>query len=162
MSTQGAPERAAPRLDFPAPRVLVIQAAYYDGVVHGMRDGALGVLAEAGVPAEVADVAGAFELPAALRIALRSGLYGGFIVLGCVVRGETDHYDHICRESCRGIMDLTVETAAPVGFALLTVDTLAQAEARSRPDRHNKGAEAARAMLMQLVLARRLDPEAAR
>jgi len=158
VSTKDAPERAAPRLDGPPPRVLVIQAAYYEGVVHGMRDGALAALAEVSAPTDVVDVAGAFELPAALRMAITSGGHDGFVVLGCVVRGETDHYDHICRESCRGIMDLAVETAAPIGFALLTVDTLAQAEARSAPDRHNKGAEAARAMLMQLALARRLTP----
>lgn len=159
MSTIHAPERAPAALSGPAPRVLLIQAPYYAGVVAGMRRGAEAVLAGAGADLEVADVAGAFELPGALRLALRARPgYEGFLVLGCVVRGETDHYEHICREAARGVMDLTVETGAAVGFALLTVHTLAQAEARSADDRHNKGSEAAHAMLTQLALARRLLP----
>ena len=106
---------------------------------------------------EVMDVAGAFELPAALRMALSQGTtrYDGFLILGCVVRGETDHYDHICREACAGVMSITAETGAAVGFGLLTVHDIAQAEARSRDDGHNKGAEAAQAALMQVALHRR-------
>lgn len=155
MSTADAPLRAAPELTGPPPRVLVIQAPYYADVVGGMVDGALAILAGIGAEAEVVDVAGAFELPAALRLAVRTGRYDGFLVFGCVVKGETDHYDHICREACRGVMDITVETAAPVGFGLLTVHSIEQAIARSSPDRHNKGVEAANAMIGQIALTRR-------
>ncbi|WP_458096636.1 6,7-dimethyl-8-ribityllumazine synthase [Roseomonas sp. WA12] len=155
MSTADAPLRAAPELSGLPPRVLVIQAPYYADVVGGMVDGALAVLAGIGAEAEVVDVAGAFELPAALRLATRTGRYDGYLVFGCVVKGETDHYDHICREACRGVMDITVETGAPVGFGLLTVHTLEQAIARSSPDRHNKGVEAANAMIGQIALTRR-------
>jgi 6,7-dimethyl-8-ribityllumazine synthase len=156
LSTIDAPLRAAPELTGPPPRVLVIQAPYYAEVVGGMVEGALAVLAGLGAETEVVDVAGAFELPAALRMAVRAGGHDGFLVFGCVVKGETDHYDHICREACRGVMDISVETGAPIGFGLLTVHTIQQAVARSSADRHNKGVEAANAMIGQIALARRL------
>ena len=157
MSTIDAVARETPSIPGPAPCLLVIQAPYYEQVVGGMRRGAEGVFAEAGAAVEVVDVAGAFELPAALRMALAQGgqRYDGFLILGCVVRGETDHYDHICRETCRGVMDIAAETGAAIGFGLLTVDTLPQAVARSGEDRMNKGAEAAQALLGQVALRRR-------
>jgi 6,7-dimethyl-8-ribityllumazine synthase len=80
--------------------------------------------------------------------------WDGFLLLGCVVQGETDHYTFICEAICQGVMDLSTQHAAAIGFGLLTVDTLAQAEARSRDDRMNKGAEAAHAVLGQVGLAR--------
>ncbi|MBP0445783.1 6,7-dimethyl-8-ribityllumazine synthase [Roseomonas sp. SSH11] len=160
MSTADAPLRVPPELAGPPPRVAVIQAPYYADVVGGMVDGALAVLAGIGSEAEVLDVAGAFELPAALRLAIRSGRYDGYLLFGCVVKGETDHYDHICREACRGVMDISVETAAPIGFGLLTVHDIQQAIARSSPDRHNKGVEAANALIWQIALARRLEESA--
>ncbi|HZF76415.1 MAG TPA: 6,7-dimethyl-8-ribityllumazine synthase [Acetobacteraceae bacterium] len=156
MSTKDSPERAPARLDGPPPRILIIQAPYYAEVVGGMRRGAEGVLSAIGGTVETVDVAGAFELPGALRMALSSGkTWDGFLLLGCVVRGETDHYDFICEAVCAGVMAISAETGKAVGFGLLTVDNLAQAEARSRPDRHNKGAEAAHAVLGQVALARR-------
>ncbi|WP_426957619.1 6,7-dimethyl-8-ribityllumazine synthase [Muricoccus radiodurans] len=155
MSTLDAPVRDAPVLDGPPPRVLIIQAPYYADVVRGMVEGAQAVLDGIGASTEVVDVAGAFELPAALRMAVRAGGHEGFLLFGCVVKGETDHYDHICREACRGVMDIAVETAAPIGFGLLTVHTIEQAVARSSPDRHNKGVEAAQALIGQVALARR-------
>ena len=157
MSTIDAVSRETPPVPGPPPRLLVIQAPYYEQVVGGMRRGAEGIFAGAGASADVVDVAGAFELPAALRMALaQTGTrYDGFLVLGCVVRGETDHYDHICRETCRGVMDLSTETGAAIGFGLLTVDTVQQAVARSGENRMNKGAEAAQALLGQVALRRR-------
>jgi 6,7-dimethyl-8-ribityllumazine synthase len=155
VSTKDSPERAKAALDGPSPRVLVIQAPYYADVVGGMLRGARAVLDEVGASVDVADVAGAYELPAALRMALRRGAWDGFLLLGCVVRGETDHYTFICEAVCQGVMDLSVETGAPLGFGLLTVDSIEQAVARSRDDRMNKGAEAAHALVQQIALARR-------
>jgi 6,7-dimethyl-8-ribityllumazine synthase len=160
MSTKDQAERGPSRLAGPPGRVLIIQAPYYAGIVGGMRQAAEATLREAGCTVEVVDVAGAFELPAALRMAVdasqRAGgpSWDGFLVMGCVVRGETDHYTFICDATCKGIMDITTATGAAVGFALLTVDSIAQAEARSAADRHNKGAEAAHALLGQIALAR--------
>jgi 6,7-dimethyl-8-ribityllumazine synthase len=155
VSTKDSPDRAKVLLDGPPPRVLVIEAPYYADVVGGMLGGARAVLAEVRAGIEVAEVSGAFELPAALRMALRRGGWDGFLLLGCVVRGETDHYTFICDAVCQGVMDISAETGAPLGFGLLTVDTLEQAIARSRDDRMNKGAEAAHALLRQIALARR-------
>lgn len=157
MSTVDSPERVALPIPGPPPRLLILQAPYYERVVGGMRDGAEAVFASAGATAETIDVAGAFELPAALRMALSQGAasYDGYLILGCVVKGDTDHYDHICREACRGIMDLAVQTGAAIGFGLLTVHSLAQALERAAPGRMNKGAEAAHALLGQVALRRR-------
>lgn len=148
------------------PHVLIVEAPYYTEIAAGMLLGATRVLDEAGVTHEVVQVAGAFELPGAVRLALKAmsrvgpaghpgPRWDGFIALGCVVRGETDHYDHICIQAARGLMDLTVQFGVPVAFGVLTVHDEAQALARARDDEMNKGAEAARAVLAQVALARR-------
>ncbi|WP_424811075.1 6,7-dimethyl-8-ribityllumazine synthase [Roseococcus sp. YIM B11640] len=162
MSTIDGPKRDTIRLDGEPPRILLIQAPYYEGIVGGMRRGVERVVAEAGGTLEVVDVAGAFELPAALRLALDAmehpdepPYWDGFVLLGCVVKGDTDHYDHICREACSGVMQISVQTGAAIGFGLLTVHTIQQAEERSADDGHNKGAEAAQAALLQVALKRR-------
>ena len=155
MSTIDGPKRDTVLVEGPAPRILLIQAPYYEEIVGGMRAGVARVVAEAGGVLDIVDVAGAFELPATLRMALTRGDWDGFVLLGCVVRGETDHYDHICREACSGVMDISAETGAAIGFGLLTVHTIDQAIARSRDDAHNKGAEAAQAALLQVCIRRR-------
>jgi 6,7-dimethyl-8-ribityllumazine synthase len=157
MSTIDAPERAAQPLPGPAPRLLTIQAPYYEQVVSGMRRGAERVFAEAGALHQTVDVTGGYELPAALRMALsQTGeAYDGYLLLGCVIKGETDHYDFICDAICNGVMTIAAGTGIAVGFGLLTVDTLQQALVRAADDRHNKGAEAAHALLGQVALRRR-------
>lgn len=160
MSTADAPEPKATILAGPPLRLLAIIAPYYKAVVGGMLEGARGLLAaQPGATLEVVEVAGAFELPAAFRMALRAGsAYHGVLLLGCVVKGETDHYDFICHAVCNGAMAVAAETGAPLGFGLLTVASLDQALARSAPDRHNKGAEAMAALLGQVALHRRWNP----
>lgn len=159
MSTKDAPICAATAPEGKAAHLLVIQAPYYAEVVGGMLAGAARVLAEIGATHEVVDVAGAFELPAALRMAMFADAdWDGFLLLGCVVQGETDHYDFICDAVCQGVMGIAAETGAALGFGLLTVANLDQAIARSRNDGHNKGAEAAHAALGQIALARRWQP----
>jgi 6,7-dimethyl-8-ribityllumazine synthase len=157
MSTIDAPERRAEPIPGPAPRLLTIQAPYYEQVVTGMRRGAERVFAEAGALHQTVDVAGGYELPAALRMALvqTREQYDGYLLLGCVVKGETDHYTFICDAICHGVMRISAGTGAAIGFGLLTVDTLQQAIARAAEDRHNKGAEAAHALLAQVALRRR-------
>lgn len=156
MSTLDSPERGAAALAGPAPRILAIVAPYYREVVDGMLAGARRVFADINASVEVAEVAGGYELPAALAMALKAPRrWDGFLLLGCVVRGETDHYTFICDAICHGVMDLSTRHAAPIGFGLLTVDSLDQALARSCDDRMNKGAEAAHAVIGQVALARR-------
>ncbi len=157
MSTQDAKLPTAPDVPGPRPHLLLVRAPYYRQVVDGMTDGALRILREAGATHEVLDIAGAFELAQAIRIALRgTQLFDGFVALGCIVKGETDHYEFLCREAMAGLMNVALQFAVALGSGLLTVHTLAQAEARSAADGHNKGAEAAAAALLQIAAARRL------
>ncbi|HEX4260181.1 MAG TPA: 6,7-dimethyl-8-ribityllumazine synthase [Acetobacteraceae bacterium] len=161
MSTEDAPTPTALRIDGPPPHLLIVRAPYYRAVVDGMSDAAAALLREAGATFDTLDVAGAFELPQAIRLALRgTARFDGFVALGCVVRGETDHYDHICRETMAGLMHVALGFGIALGTGLLTVDRLEQAEARSgygaAGGRHNKGAEAAAAALIQIAAARRL------
>ena len=162
MSTEDAELPQAPAIEGAPPHLLVVRAPYYRDVVDGLSDGALRILRQAGATHEVLDVAGAFELPQAIRIALRAGAregtarFDGYVALGCVVRGETHHYEYICRETMAGLMQVALSYGIALGTGLLTVDTPAQALARAGPDGHNKGAEAAAAALGQIAAARRL------
>jgi 6,7-dimethyl-8-ribityllumazine synthase len=157
MSTEDAPLPTAPRIEGPPPHVLIVRAPYYRGVVDGLTDGAERLLREAGATFEVLDIAGAYELPQAIRIAVRGQThFDGFVALGCIVRGETDHYDYICHASMAGLMSVALQFGLSLGTGLLTVDSMAQAEARAAADGYNKGAEAAVAALLQIGAARRL------
>ena len=137
--------------------MLVVRAPYYRAVIDGMTEGAARMLAGAGATHEVLDVAGSFELPQAIRIAL-SGTrkFDGFVALGCIVRGGTDHYDYICRETMAGLMNVALQHGIALGSGVLTVHSIEQAVARSGADGHNKGAEAAAAALLQVAAARQL------
>jgi 6,7-dimethyl-8-ribityllumazine synthase len=147
----------APKVVGSLPRVLVVRAPYYTTVVDGLRDGALGILAEAGAASEVLDVAGALELAPAIGFAVRGRQrFDAFVALGCVVKGETDHYEHVCREAMAGLTWIALRHSLCLGNGLLTVATEAQALDRAGADGHNKGAEAAVAALRQLVAARLL------
>ncbi|HET6182980.1 MAG TPA: 6,7-dimethyl-8-ribityllumazine synthase [Acetobacteraceae bacterium] len=158
MSTEDAALPMAPRLGGPPPHLLLVRAPYYRDVVDGLSNGAERILREAGASFETLDVAGAFELPQAIRIAVRATTrFDGFVALGCIVRGETDHYEHICRETMAGMMAVALQFGLALGTGLLTVDRLDQALARSGQDGHNKGAEAAVAALLQIAAGRRLS-----
>jgi 6,7-dimethyl-8-ribityllumazine synthase len=158
VSTADAPLPIAPSLEGAPPRILLIRAPYYRDVVDGMTTAAEAILREVAASVQTIDVAGAFELPQALRIALRGKQhFDGFITLGCVVRGETDHYEFICNTAMDGLMQVALQYGICLGTALLTVDTVAQAQARSRETGDNKGAEAAVACLTQIGIARKLE-----
>jgi 6,7-dimethyl-8-ribityllumazine synthase len=155
MSTADAPLARAPKLDGPAPYLLIVRAPYYPEVVNGLRDGAVRILNEANARFEVLDVAGAMELAGAVRLAvLGTRRFDGYLALGCVVKGETDHYEHVCREAMSGLTQVALQHALCVGNGLLTVDRVEQALERSKSDGFNKGAEAAVAALLQIRAAR--------
>ena len=157
MSTLDAPLPTAHAVPGPAPHLLVVRAPYYRDVVDGMTRGAARILGDAGATHEVLDVAGAFELPQAIRLVLRGKTrFDGFVALGCVVKGETDHYEFLCRETMAGLMNVALQFGLALGSGLLTVHDIGQAIARSSDDGHNKGAEAAAAALVQITVARQL------
>lgn len=158
MSTQDAPRPAAPRLDGPPPHVLIVRAPYYREVVDGLRDGALAILNDAGSTCDVLDVAGALELAGAIRLAAGGRRrFDAYVALGCVVKGDTDHYEYVCREAMAGLTQVVQAYALCLGSGLLTVHSLQQALDRATPDGHNKGAEAAVAALLQVRAARWLQ-----
>jgi 6,7-dimethyl-8-ribityllumazine synthase len=137
-------------------RILILQSHFNDSVVAGLCLGALEYTAEVGASAEVQVVPGAFELPLIAQTAAITGRYDAIVALGAVIKGETDHYDHIARESARGIMQASLNTGVPVAFGVLTVTKAAHAVARSKPGRHNKGREAAAAAIDAALLIRKL------
>ena len=136
----------------PAPRVLLVVGRFYPAIADALVAGADTVLENAGARREVAEVPGAFEIPAAIAIADDSAAFDGYVALGCVIRGETTHYDHVCEESARALGRLAVERRLAVGYGILTVDTAAQARARVAADRGNKGAAAASACLAMIAI----------
>lgn len=157
MSTKDAKLPQAPKLGGAAARVLVVRAPYYTKVVDGLRDGAVRLLGEAGAASEVIDVSGALELASAIGFAARGRRqFDAYVALGCVVKGETDHYEHVCREAMSALTRVALDHSLCLGNGLLTVATEAQALERSGADGHNKGAEAASAALRQLAIARAL------
>jgi len=140
------------------PHVLLVEARFYVDIADQMALGASRALAAADATHDRQAVPGTFEVPAAIAMALEAapGRYDGFVALGCVIRGETDHYDHICREASRALMDLATERGVPLGFGILTCDTYEQAWVRASVDDKNKGADAAEACLAMIELRTRL------
>lgn len=142
-------------VQIPGARLLLVCGSYYPSVMKQMIAGAEAAGKAAGCKVHHVNVPGAFEIPAAIVYASCTHGYDGYVALGCVVKGETDHYDYICSESARGLMDLTIREGFVIGYGILTVHTLAQAEERADPARGDKGGEAARACVSMLALRRR-------
>lgn len=146
-------------------RVALVVSTYHDRVTGALRDGALRALGSAGVADDaVADipVPGAFEIPFAARQAAESRRFDAVVCLGCVIRGQTPHYDYIASAVAHGIMLASQTTGVPISFGVLTTNSLAEAIARSGPGDANKGWEAALAALQLVGVKRRLllpDPD---
>jgi 6,7-dimethyl-8-ribityllumazine synthase len=153
--------KASPRLAPSARglRVAIVRSMFNGQVVDGLLAGAGQELLELGLAPEaltVVDVPGAFELPLATRAAAESGRFDAIVALGAVIRGETDHYEHIARAAAAGLAGVSVDWGVPVGFGVLTVADQTQALARSAPGPANKGAEAARAAVAMVHALRRI------
>jgi len=142
----------------PAPqsRILVVEARFYEKIADSLFDGASRVLSAAGCEIERIAVPGVFEIPAAINFAWKSGRYAGVVSLGCVIRGQTDHYEHICREVSRALMDLTVQREMPHGFGILTCENGDQAWERADVGRRDLGGRAAKACLAMLEIRNRV------
>jgi 6,7-dimethyl-8-ribityllumazine synthase len=149
-----------PTVKVPGARLLMVIAPYYRAIADQLQRGAEAAADAAEAKLDRVFVPGAFEIPAAIAHAARQKLYEGFVGLGCVVRGETSHYDYVCGESARGLMDLSIREGLAIGYGILTVETVAQAEERADPARGDKGGEATRAALAMIALKRRFAEQA--
>tara|TARA_R110002020_G_scaffold10801_2_gene40997 strand:- start:240 stop:683 length:444 start_codon:yes stop_codon:yes gene_type:complete len=137
-----------------SPRLALVVSQFNPEVTHGLRDGALAYLSENGVaiaPDDIYSAPGAFEIPLIARRLAQSG-FDGVICLGCVIKGETAHFEYISDAAAHGLMQVGLETGKPITFGILTTYTDEQAIVRSRKDEHNKGREAAAACLEVLRL----------
>src|SRR5918998_1407673 len=165
VALQSQPQRNDAPL--PGARVLIVEARYYEGIADELLAGCKDAIAQAQVEADVLTVHGALEIPATIAIALDAAEaagrpYDAVVALGCVIRGDTGHYDIVAGESARALMDLSVVRKLPLGNGILTVDTEEQAWARARVADMNKGCGAALAALAVLRIKRRIAGEAAR
>ncbi|MGI9184336.1 MAG: 6,7-dimethyl-8-ribityllumazine synthase [Solirubrobacteraceae bacterium] len=138
----------------PERRVALCVARFYDVLARRLEEGARGGLEDGGITAiDGFDVPGAFELPLVAKYAAQSGRYAAVVCLGAVIRGETDHYDWVCRSAAQGITEVQLETGVPVGFGVLTVNTMEQALARvTGGDKRDSGRHAAEAVLASLAV----------
>lgn len=141
-------------------RVLIVEARFYDDIQDAMLEGALAEIRKAKATHEIITVPGALEIPAAVAIALDSASEQGnpfdaVIALGCVIRGDTIHFEIVSIESSRALMQIAVERAFPLGNGIITVNTEEQAWARARKSELDKGGDAARAALAMLRIKRR-------
>jgi 6,7-dimethyl-8-ribityllumazine synthase len=142
------------------PQNLIIEARFYPEISDALLRGAEAALERGGATYDRVTVPGVLEIPAALAMALEAmdddrAHYDGFVVLGCVIRGETTHYDVVAGESARAVMDLAVDAALAIGNGILTVENDAQAWARARPEEKDKGGAAAEAALAMVALRAR-------
>jgi 6,7-dimethyl-8-ribityllumazine synthase len=144
------------------PHILVIEARFYEDIADALYEGARAELDQAGVVHERVSVPGVFEVPAAIRMAVRSmdffagrRRFDGYVALGCVIRGETTHYDYVCSESARKLQDLACQHTLALGYGILTCENKEQAWVRAAVDQKNKGKDAAQACLAMLDVKRR-------
>lgn len=135
-------------------KLLIVVAPYYRAIADQLIAGARAVAAECGAEVEMVEVPGALEVPTAIAMAERQANFDGHVALGCVIRGETTHYDTVCNDSSRALSLLGLQGAC-IGNGILTVENMAQAEARANPDGQNKGGGAAAAALHLVALSRK-------
>src|SRR5262252_5446178 len=137
--------------------MLIVESRFYEGISDELLNGATRVLDNAGARYDRVTVPGTLEIPTAIGIAMdasrrRRAPYDGVVALGCVIRGDTHHFEIVANESARALMNLAVNERLPIGNGILTVENEAQAHARARAEDGNKGGEAARAALMLVAL----------
>jgi 6,7-dimethyl-8-ribityllumazine synthase len=141
--------------------MLIVESRFYDGISDELLNGATRVLNDAGARYDRVTVPGTLEIPTAIGIAMdasrrRRAPYDGVIALGCVIRGETHHFEIVANESARALMDLSVRERLPVGNGILTVENEAQAHVRAKVEGEDKGGHAARAALTMVALKQTL------
>jgi 6,7-dimethyl-8-ribityllumazine synthase len=135
--------------------VLIVSAEFYPEISAELKAGAIAALKKAKATYDIVIVPGAFEIPGLIGFAIDGKKYDGYIALGCVIRGETTHYDYVCGESARGLMELSLQGAA-IGYGILTVENMKQAKARAKVNKGNKGKDATEACLRMIELKKTL------
>ena len=151
----GASHYIMPRATFEnAPKLLIVVSPYYKDIADNLIAGAVAEIEGSGATHDVVDVPGALEIPTAIGIAERMSNFDGYVALGCVVRGETTHYETVCNDSSRALQLLGLQGLC-IGNGILTVENRAQAEVRADPADQNKGGGAAAAALHLIALARK-------
>ena len=140
-----------------APHIMIVESRYYEEIAEELIQSVLTELEEAGATYERFEVPGAFEIPVAIKYAIRSmdfyaaqRRFDGYITLGCVIRGQTTHYDYVCSESARALQDLSVQYSLALGYGILTVENKDQAMARAKRSEQDRGGHAARACLKMI------------
>ncbi len=132
--------------------ILIVEARFYDDVADHLLDGVVEALARAGARYDRVEVPGALEIPAAIKFASQSGTYDGYIALGCVIRGETYHFEVVSNESARGLMDLSIVDGLAIANGVLTCEDMDQAMVRADKAQKNKGGSFAEAVLVMAAL----------
>jgi 6,7-dimethyl-8-ribityllumazine synthase len=147
-----------------APHIMIVESPYYKEIADRMIESVLIELNSVDATYERFEVPGSFELPGAIRIAIESYNYpsdrrrfDGYIALGCVIRGQTSHYDYVCEESARGLNDLVLKYGVALGYGVLTTENRDQALERASRDQHDRGGAAARACLAMIELKRQFN-----
>ncbi|MAV47225.1 MAG: 6,7-dimethyl-8-ribityllumazine synthase [Alphaproteobacteria bacterium TMED89] len=138
-----------------SPHILIVEAPYYTDISVALKQGAEAYLTSEGVSFETVTVPGALEIPAAIKFAATSGAFDGFVALGCVIRGETTHYDYVCSESAHGLQVLAMTEGLCIGNGILTTENREQAWVRADQAQKNKGKDAAEAALSLVRLKNR-------
>ena len=147
-----------PILEKSPPHIMIVESRYYNKIADQLLDGVTTAIKKRGGSFDIFQVSGAFELPAAISFAILQQeredrhIYDGYIALGCVIRGETTHYDYVCAESARGLMDLAAGYGLSMGYGILTVENNAQAWERADIKGKNKGGAVANACLNMIEL----------
>jgi 6,7-dimethyl-8-ribityllumazine synthase len=136
-------------------KILIVQADFYKEISALLLKGAVKKIEDAGCDYEVITVPGAFEIPAVISFARKSGEFDGYVALGCVIRGETTHYDYVCSESARGLNELAYKKKLAIGYGIITVENEEQAIARADIKRKDKGGFAANTCLEMIKLRER-------
>ena len=136
--------------------ILIITSRFYPEISSSLESEAVNLIKEEGYDYKLIDVPGAFEIPAAIAYAAKSSKYIGYIALGCVIRGETSHYDYVCNESARALMQLSIDGLS-IGYGILTCENMEQAIVRASPDGLNKGKAATLACLRMIELKKEID-----
>ncbi len=146
------------------PNIMIVEARFYPAISDELAKGAIRHLEAEGASYERFEVPGAFEIPSAIQMAIRARSFStlthrfdGYVALGCVIRGETSHYDYVCAESARGLQDLALRYTIAIGYGILTVENEAQAWARANVHEKNRGGAAAKACLEMLEFKRHFN-----